>query len=165
MLRVAGVEPSSIVDGPGFRYTIFLQGCSHHCKGCHNPATWDFSGGMEMEISNIAADIDKAYYIDGVTISGGEPLDQADRLIELLNVLKQKGLHIILFSGYTFEEAVIDKDKRACLEKTDILIDGEFIEGKKSLDLRFRGSTNQRVIDVPSSLKEGKPILIDWDII
>ena len=165
MLRVAGVEPSSIVDGPGFRYTIFLQGCSHHCKGCHNPATWDFSGGTEMEISNIAADIDKAYYIDGVTISGGEPLDQADRLIELLNMLKQKGLHIIMFSGYTFEEAVIDKDKRACLEKTDILIDGEFIEEKKSLDLRFRGSTNQRVIDVPSSLKEGKAILIDWDII
>ena len=162
MLRIAGCEKSSIVDGPGFRYTLFLQGCNHHCDGCQNPATWSMDGGTEMEISDIIADIKKAYYIDGVTISGGEPLEQADELIYLLKCLKEENYHIILFSGYTFEEIMARAEMLACLPYIDVLIDGEYKKEQRSLELRFRGSVNQRVIDVPESIKEGKPVLTDW---
>lgn len=163
MLRVAGIEPSSIVDGPGFRYTIFLQGCSHHCKGCHNPATWDFNGGKEMAVCDIVEGVKKAYYIDGVTISGGEPLDQAESLVKLMSNLKDLDYHIILFSGYTFEQIIDDEKKRICIEKADVLIDGEFMEELRTLELRFRGSSNQRVIDVPASLSQNQVVLLDWD--
>lgn len=163
MLRIAGIEPSSIVDGPGFRYTIFLQGCSHHCKGCHNPATWDFKGGREINIDELVAGVQKAYYVDGVTISGGEPLDQADELFELVTRLRELGYHIILFSGYTFEQIIEDEKKRVCLEKVDVLIDGEYMEEFRSLELRFRGSSNQRVIDVPASVMAGQAIVLDWE--
>ena len=105
----------------------------------------------------------KAYYVDGVTISGGEPLDQADELFELVTRLRELGYHIILFSGYTFEQIMEDEKKRVCLEKVDVLIDGEYMEEFRSLELRFRGSSNQRVIDVPASVMAGQAIVLDWE--
>lgn len=163
MLRVAGIQPSSIVDGPGFRYTLFLQGCSHHCDGCHNPATWDKNGGKEMTVEDILADIKKEYYIDGVTVSGGEPLEQAKELKKLLYLLKEENYHIVLFSGYTFEQIKENENMATCLAYVDVLIDGEYKKDLRSLSLRFRGSENQRVIDVPESLSEGKTVFINWD--
>lgn len=163
MLKVAGIEPSSIVDGPGFRYTLFLQGCSHHCEGCHNPATWDKNGGWEMSAGDIIADIKKARYIDGVTISGGEPLEQAKELKKLLCALKKENYHIILFTGYTLEQVMEEEAMRACLPYIDVMIDGEFKKDLKNLSLRFRGSQNQRIIDIPKTLDRGETILINWD--
>ena len=163
MLRVAGSEPSSIVDGPGFRYTIFLQGCSHHCDGCQNPATWDKERGALKDTAAIIEDIKKAYYIDGVTISGGEPLDQAKELLKLLKSLKELNYHIIMFTGYTYEDVMQHEDMKKCMEYTDILIDGEYVKSKRSLSLRFRGSSNQRIIDIPASLPLENPVIIDLD--
>lgn len=163
MLKVAGSISSSIVDGPGFRYTLFLQGCSHHCDGCHNPATWDINGGRVMETDEITEDIKKAYYIDGVTISGGEPLEQAQELKKLLVCLKELNYHIILFSGYTLEEIQANKEMNSCMPYIDVLIDGKYKKELRTLTLRFRGSSNQRVIDVPRTLEKGEPVLVNWD--
>lgn len=163
MPRIAGIEPSSIVDGPGFRYTIFFQGCSHHCDGCHNKATWDFAGGTNKSTDELMEDIARNPYIDGITLSGGEPFDQPEELLSLLCALKEKHYHVIAFSGYTFEQLLAKKDTAACLNHIDVLIDGEYMSSKRTLSLRFRGSSNQRVIDVPPSLKSGKIQFIDWD--
>lgn len=161
MLKIAGIEPFSIVDGPGFRYTIFFQGCPHCCDGCHNPATWDINGGREESVCNIIEDLKKQKNLHGVTISGGEPFLQYDQLLKLLMAIKKLNYHVIVFTGYTFEE-LLKKDSKALLY-IDVLIDGKYIEERRSLDLRFRGSTNQRVIDVPSSLLKNEVTIINWD--
>lgn len=161
MLKIAGIEPSSIVDGPGFRYTVFFQGCSHHCDGCHNPATWDMDGGRTQDIDSLIADIKTNKYLDGVTISGGEPFDQPQGLLELLKRLSD--YNVIVFTGYTFEELMSSPDKKECLPYIYVIVDGRYIKEQRTLTLRFRGSKNQRVIDVKKSLKENALILIDWD--
>lgn len=161
-LRIAGVVNESIVDGKGIRYTIFVQGCPHHCEGCHNPQTHDFSGGNEITIQQLLKDIQKDPLLSGVTFSGGEPFCQPEALAALGNEIKALGLDITIYSGYTFEELWLMSEKnkaiRELLEIADILIDGKFILEQKSLMLKFRGSKNQRIIDVPKSITAGKAI-------
>lgn len=153
-LRLAGIVPESIVDGPGIRYAIFVQGCPHHCPECHNPQTHDFSGGSEVLPETILAELEGKPYLRGVTLSGGEPFCQAEALHALAAALKQRGKHVMAYTGYTFEELLASDDPfvRPLLEQLDLLVDGRFVLAEKSLELKFRGSANQRVLDVPASL-------------
>lgn len=163
-MRIAGIENQSIVDGPGFRYTIFFQGCSHHCHDCQNKASWDFDGGNEQSIGDLLKGVDKAYYIDGITLSGGEPFEQPDEeMLELLKELKNRNLDIIAFTGYTFEQLHKNEKTSKLLPFIDTIVDGKFEASQKSLALRFRGSKNQRVIDVPLSLQQEKIVERNWD--
>ena len=161
VIRIAGVEPESIVDGPGYRFTIFTQGCPHRCEGCHNPQTHDFGGGSDVKASELFDRIKKDVLLSGVTFSGGEPFCQADKLIPLAKAIKKAGLELAAYSGWTFEElTAFGDEKTELLKLCDVLIDGRFILSQRSLMLRFRGSKNQRLIDVPESLKQNKPVLI-----
>ena len=160
-LRIAGTVNDSIVDGPGIRFTIFTQGCPHHCEGCHNPQTHDFEGGTVVCIDELLGKIKANPLLDGVTFSGGEPFCQAHVLAELGREIKQLGLNIITYTGYEFEKLYAERDKNGweeLLAVTDILIDGRFILAQRSLELKFRGSRNQRYIDCQASLREGRAI-------
>lgn len=164
-LRVAGIVKESIVDGPGIRLVVFAQGCPHCCKGCHNPETHDFNGGSEITVKEVLDMVNENPLLDGITLSGGEPFEQAEALATLAKEVKKLGLNVITYTGYTFEEIVeeISKNKNTSkghlLEQTDCLIDGPFELEKRNLMLPFRGSDNQRIIDVGESLKSGKLIL------
>ena len=157
-LRIAGTIPESIVDGPGIRYVLFTQGCPHGCSGCHNPQTHDFAGGTEVQVSDLLADILKRPYVKAVTLSGGEPFCQPAPLAQLAAALKDKGFHLMCYSGYTFEELLQLEEARPLLEQLDLLVDGRFVESRKNIELRFRGSDNQRVLDVPASLAAGSAV-------
>lgn len=162
-LRIAGVVKESIVDGPGIRFTIFCQGCPHKCEGCHNVQTHDFAGGYDCSLEKIMDAIESNPLLQGVTFSGGEPFCQSQPFADLAEAIKGKGLNIVAYSGWTFEQlmekAIDDENIIRMLSNIDILIDGPFILDKKDLSLLFRGSSNQRIIDVPKSLDEGKAIL------
>jgi len=166
MLRISGIIKESIVDGPGIRYVVFTQGCLHKCEGCHNPQTHDLEGGTFIDIDEIVADLKKNPLLDGVTYSGGEPFLQPDMLSELGLKIKALGLNVITYTGYTFEHLLelskVKPDITSLLQITDILIDGRFELAQKDLLLKFRGSKNQRVIDVAKSLKESKVVLLNW---
>ena len=163
MLRIFGTASESIVDGPGLRYAIFTQGCPHMCEGCHNPKSHDINGGYDIETAELLQQIDKNPLLDGVTLSGGEPILQAKELQPLAAAVKQRGLSLILYSGYTFEEIQSIEHGTELLVYTDILVDGKFDIKKRSLDLTFRGSSNQRIIDVQRSLEEGCTVLCSFD--
>lgn len=159
-MRIAGFVEESIVDGPGFRIVIFFQGCAHHCYGCHNPETWDFEGGKEVSFDLIKKIIDDNPYADGITLSGGDPLYQIDASTEIAKYAKSKGLDVILYTGFLFEE-VLEMTKanqrlKDLLNNVDTLIDGPFILEQRHLSLKFRGSSNQRIIDVKKSLMQNK---------
>jgi len=168
-LRLAGVVRESIVDGPGIRFTVFAQGCPHHCKGCHNEGTLDFDGGLITEIANILCEIDKNPLLSGVTFSGGEPFCQAAGFCVLARQIKERGLHIVTFSGYTYEELMELVGKpgpdgeavRELMDLTDMLIDGRFELALRDLTLCFRGSQNQRLIDMNKTRETGKIVLDD----
>lgn len=162
-LRISGIIPESIVDGPGFRYVVFVQGCPHECHGCHNPQTHDFMGGTEVDLEDILAEIRKNPIVKGVTFSGGEPFCQAEGLTQLAEELKKMGKHLMVYSGYTWEELMTQEDPyiRQLLSFSDILVDGRYVEAQRNILLKFRGSLNQRVIDVPLSLKIGQPVIAD----
>ena len=164
-LRLAGVVRESIVDGPGIRMTVFVQGCPHHCKGCHNAHTWDFEGGYDGSVERIIEEAGKDPLIKGITLSGGEPFEQAEALTALARQARAIGLNIFCYTGYTFEYLHEHFDEhpeyRELLEECDWLVDGPFIEEQMSLMLHFRGSRNQRILDVPASLREGKAVLSD----
>lgn len=163
-LRIAGTVNDSIVDGPGIRFTIFTQGCPHHCEGCHNPQTHDFNGGEIVEADEIIEKIKKNPLLDGVTFSGGEPFCQAETLADIGRKIKAIGLNIITYTGYTFEELYENREKNYwndLLSVTDFLIDGKFILSQKDWNLKFRGSSNQRYIDCQKSLKEGRVVEVE----
>lgn len=157
ILRISGILKESIVDGPGLRYVIFTQGCPHHCEGCHNPKTHSFEAGEEVSVDTILEEIEKNPLLKGVTFSGGEPFCQPEALYEIATRLKKKD--IVCYSGYTFEQLLaLSKENQwvgKLLGECNILIDGKFDLEKRSLGLKFRGSTNQRLIDVQESLKSG----------
>lgn len=159
-IRLAGIVRESIVDGPGIRFTVFCQGCPHACEGCHNPETHDFAGGKDISIERLLEEIDKDKLLAGVTFSGGEPFCQAEAFARLGRKVKERGLNITTFSGYTLEELREMAEQRAdvceLLELTDILIDGPFINELRDLTLQFRGSSNQRVIDMNETRKTGE---------
>mgnify|MGYP003300243641 CR=1 FL=1 len=149
----------SIVDGTGLRMVVWTQGCPHHCPGCHNPQTHDYNGGALVDIDQIADEIIKYPLKNGVTLSGGEPFAQPKEILYLVKRLKDHNINIWSFSGYTFEQLLNDPERREILNYLDVLVDGRFVEELKSISLRFRGSSNQRIIDVPASLKENKVVL------
>jgi len=160
-LRVAGVIEESIVDGPGIRFVLFLQGCRLHCPGCQNPQTWDFDGGTLVPSDEVLARIRENPLVHGVTFSGGEPFEQAEALLPLAKELKAQGYHLMAFSGFTLEQLVQKPECQALLEQLDLLVDGPFIEAQKSLDLRFRGSRNQRILNMPSTRENGWNAVLD----
>lgn len=159
-LRLAGTTAESIVDGPGLRYTVFVQGCPHGCPGCHNPQTHDFSAGFDKTVDELADDIARYPHLKGVTFSGGEPFCQAEGLYRLGRALKAQGRSLMAFTGYLFEEllALPDPYVGKLLGLLDLLVDGRFVQDQRTLELRFRGSANQRVLDVPASLKAGAAV-------
>ena len=159
-IRIAGIVRESIVDGPGIRFTVFCQGCPHACKGWHNPETHDFAGGKDVSIDRLIEEIEKDKLLAGVTFSGGEPFCQAEAFVELGKRVKDLGLNITVFSGYTLEQlndmSVQNADVRELLALTDILIDGPFVNDLRDLTLQFRGSSNQRVIDMNETRRSGE---------
>lgn len=164
-LRIAGLIEESIVDGPGVRFVIFTQGCPHKCKGCHNPETWAPNKGYNITLEEIWDKIKANPFLDGVTISGGEPIIQLEKMLPLLKQIKELNLEIAVYTGYLFEHVIQNQALRECLQYIDILIDGRFIEEQKDLCLRFIGSSNQKVVDVQQSLINNSIVLSsnkDW---
>lgn len=164
-MRIAGIIKESIVDGPGIRMVVFAQGCKHKCPGCHNPETHSFSNGYYIDIDEIVEMVKKDPLLDGITLSGGEPFHQGKVCGILAERIKEMGLNVVTYTGYTFEEIMneidINQGWRRLLYATDILIDGRFILEEKSLLLKFRGSKNQRIIDVKKSLENNMLVLAD----
>ena len=162
-LQVSGIIPDSIVDGPGLRMTVFTQGCPHHCPGCHNVDTHPFSGGKFIDTAEITAQIDKNPLLDGITLSGGEPFAQALACLEIAQAAKARGLHVITYTGYTFEELVGNNEPAANLliSNSDWLIDGPFFLEQKTYSLPWRGSFNQRILNGQESIirKQAIPII------
>ena len=159
-IRIAGTVNDSIVDGPGIRYTIFTQGCPHHCHGCHNPQTWNLDGGKVVEISEIVKDFETNPLLCGVTFSGGEPFIQPKPLIEIAKIAKSKGLNVLSYTGFLYEDILKDEEKYSLLKELDYLIDGPFILEQRDLELKYAGSRNQRMIDVKKSLESGTIVTI-----
>lgn len=160
-LRICGTEPESIVDGKGFRYVIFTQGCPHNCPGCHNPQTHDFHAGKVVDTDDLLREICENPLLKGVTFSGGEPFCQPAPLAGLAERIHERGLDVTTYTGYLYEQLIDrrDPDVDALLLQSDYLIDGPFLEAEKDLTLLFRGSRNQRVIDLNRTRAEGKIIL------
>lgn len=165
-IRLAGLVPESYVDGPGIRFTIFVQGCPHHCEGCHNPETHDFDGGRLADTDRIYNKIKQFPLVKGVTYSGGEPFCQPEPLAELGGKLKADGYHLMSYSGWTFEQLMkkseSDVQVKRLLGLLDVLVDGRFVLAERSLELKFRGSRNQRLIDVPKSIEAGEAVTVDF---
>lgn len=159
MLDLAGISGDSIVDGPGIRTTVFTQGCPHHCPGCHNPETWEFGCGTEMAEETVLDIVRSNPLCKGVTFSGGEPFCQAEGLARLARMLKERGYEVAAYSGYTFEELLEGTpEQKGLLATLDVLIDGPFLMEERSLELNFRGSRNQRILNVPASLAAGRAV-------
>ena len=156
-LRVASVVKESIVDGPGIRLVVFFQGCPHNCPGCHNPQTHPMDGGSLFSFQEVLDMARQNPMLRGITLSGGEPFVQARAAAMLAQTAKSAGLDVVTYTGYTFEQlqawSLPDKnDIQALLYATDILIDGPFLEKERTLDAAFKGSSNQRIIDVQATL-------------
>ena len=153
-IRLYGTVNDSIVDGPGLRYVIFTQGCLHHCPGCHNPDSHAIDGGYIEDTEQCLLEIDQNPLLDGVTLSGGEPFLQATALIHFVQKVKKRHLHVTIYSGYTFEEILeLGDEEKKLLSLCDTLVDGKFILSLKSMELLYKGSSNQRIIDIQASLK------------
>ena len=161
MLELAGITGDSIVDGPGIRTTVFAQGCPHRCPGCHNPETWEFGCGMPVAEEAVLEIVKANPLCRGVTFSGGEPFAQAEGFAALARLLKRQGYEVASYTGYTFEQLLCGTEaQKALLQSVDVLIDGPFLLEQRSLELSFRGSRNQRVLDVKKSLAEGRAVCI-----
>lgn len=159
-LRIAGLEPESITDGEGLRYTVFTQGCPHGCIGCHNPESHDFDGGRLMDTREIFLAFRENPLLTGISFSGGEPFCQPLPLWELAQWVHDCRKDVTVYSGWTYEELLARPDPgvRKLLAQTDILVDGRYEASLRNLALRFRGSENQRVIDMAETRKQGKVV-------
>lgn len=166
-VRLSGIAYESLVNGPGMRRVIFSQGCTHNCKGCFNPDTHDFNGGELRDMNEIIEDIRNTPFLKGVTFSGGDPLDQAREFAYLGKEIKKLGLNIWCYTGYKFEDILKNKEKLDGLEELlryiDVLVDGKFEEKNKVEGLRYRGSSNQRIIDIKDSLELGEVQVLNYD--
>ena len=162
ILRLAGIVNESVVDGPGLRMVVFVQGCPHHCPGCHNPNSHDPLGGYESSTDAVIAALPDGKLVRGITLSGGEPFAQSASLVEVAEAAKNKKLSVVTYTGYQFEK-LLEMGQQTpsilkLLELTDILVDGPFEQERRDLGLAFRGSANQRLIDVPASLRSGQVV-------
>lgn len=165
-IRLSGIAYESLVNGPGMRRVFFSQGCKHNCKGCFNPDTHDFNGGEERDMDELINDVINNPILRGVTFSGGDPFERADDFAYMAKAFKEKGLNIWSYTGYTFENIIsnLDKNKgwKDLLYNLDVLVDGKFEKDKMQDGIKFRGSTNQRIIDVKESLKSGKIVTLKY---
>lgn len=162
-LRILDIMEDTMVDGPGFRTSIYCAGCRHKCAGCHNPQSWAFDGGQEMTVEQILRVIESDPYAN-VTFSGGDPMYQAAGFAELAREIHRRtNKDIWCYTGFTFE-SLISQDQRELLAELDVLVDGPFIEKLRDGDLLFRGSSNQRIIDVQASLYSGETVLWQPDV-
>lgn len=157
----ADIQPDSILDGSGIRTVIWFQGCLHNCKGCQNPETHDMNGGMVVDIDEIKMKLKNLKYQSGITLSGGDPFFQPEAALEITKFAKSVGLNVWAYTGFTYEALLSDKSRLDLLKNVDVLVDGKFMMDKKSLNCKFRGSTNQRLIDVKKSLEAGGVVLYD----
>ena len=163
-ISILKIVEDTTVDGPGFRTTIYCAGCPNHCHGCHNPESWDINNGKMTSIDEIMDKILADPFAD-VTFSGGDPMFQSEGFTSLAKAIKKKSNKTIwCYSGFTFEKILEDKNKRELLNWIDVLVDGKFEESLKDNDLIFRGSSNQRLIDVQPSLKSNSIVLYDTDL-
>ena len=165
-IRLAGdIQTDSIVDGEGIRTVIWTQGCSHNCKGCHNPETHDYTKGKLVDVEEIKEKLSKVTNQDGVTLSGGDPFFQVEASCEIAKYCKDNNLNVWAYTGFTFEklnEMSKHNDKlRTFMQNIDVLVDGKFELEQRSLNLKFKGSRNQRVLDMQESLREDKPVVIE----
>jgi len=165
MIRLAGITTESVVDGPGLRTVVWTQGCPHHCPGCHNPDTHDPEGGEWWTFEQIIAELEGDRLATGVTLSGGEPFFQPEACLEIARWVKEKGKNLWVFTGYTWEKLQeLAANRPAIMELlrlTDVLVDGPYVREQRALWLPFRGSCNQRLIDVQASLSSGRVCVID----
>ncbi len=157
----ADLQPDSIVDGLGIRTVIWTQGCSHDCPGCQNPQTHDFKGGVEVPIEEVKQALSEVEGQTGITLSGGDPLFQVKPCIEICKYAKERGMDIWCYTGFLYEDLLKKKEQRELLSYIDVLVDGKFVISEFSMNLKFKGSRNQRIIDVPKSLEEGKVCLLE----
>jgi anaerobic ribonucleoside-triphosphate reductase activating protein len=162
-LTIGGIESESIVDGPGFRYVVFVQGCCFSCEGCHNAQLQSFKGGKIITLEEVLCAIKENPLLSGLTLSGGEPFTQAAACANLAREVHALGLTVMTYTGHTWEELTSSpqSDWAALVQETDILVDGPFIKELKNIGLTFRGSSNQRLIDVKKSLAARKVIEIE----
>lgn len=157
LIRIAGIVPESFVDGDGIRYAVFMQGCLRNCDGCQNPETHALDGGRLVDTNEIISALKKNPLLDGITLTGGEPFFQVDAADELARAAKNFGLSVWCYTGYTLEE--IPPETAPLLENIDVLIDGAFVESLRDLNLQFRGSSNQRIIDMKKTREQKKIVL------
>lgn len=164
-INISEIIEDSIVDGTGIRMTVFVQGCPHRCEGCHNPQTHDFNGGKIETVEEILDRYKRNPLLSGITLSGGEPFCQAAPLAKLARAIKKAGGDVWSYSGYTFEQILNEcaKGARELLNEIDVLVDGKFVLQQRNLTLWFRGSENQRVIDVKKSLEKNHVVLYDLE--
>jgi len=162
-IRVNGLVNDSIVDGPGLRLAVFVQGCSHGCLGCHNPGTHDPLGGQVMDTGEIVQMLQENPLLDGLTLSGGEPFEKPGPCLLLAEAAKGLGLSVWVYSGYTYEQLKENQDPAVAglLAVCDVLVDGRFVLAQRSLDLDFRGSGNQRLVDLRKTRESGRVVL--WE--
>ena len=164
-MKTAGLIHDSVVDGPGLRYVVFTQGCTIKCPGCHNPDTWDLTAGTEISVDEIISDMLSNPLTDGLTISGGEPFIQAADCASLAAAAREAGLNVWVFTGYTFDDlytrAVTDSSIKKLLDLTDVMVEGKYIESERTLSVKWCGSKNQKIIDVPKSMINGKGVLLN----
>ena len=160
-IRIFGTVEDSIVDGPGIRYSVFTQGCPHHCPGCHTPESHDFSGGMLRDTQELIEEIRRNPLLDGVTLSGGDPLCQPEACLEIARAAHEAHLNVWCYTGWTWEALMQKGDAAvlALLQEVDVLVDGPYLQAERSLELNFCGSRNQRLINVPATLTAGEIVL------
>jgi anaerobic ribonucleoside-triphosphate reductase activating protein len=162
-IRLSGIAYESLVNGPGLRRVFFSQGCKHNCKGCFNPDTHDFSGGEERDMDELIQDVTENPMIKGVTFSGGDPFERAEEFAYMAKQFKKYGINVWSYTGYTYEYIMENLYKvpgwKDLMDNLDIIVDGRFEEDKQEDALRFKGSSNQRIIDVKASVGSGKLIL------
>ena len=162
-IRIFGTVEDSIVDGPGLRYSVFVQGCPHHCPGCHNPESHDFSGGRLADTDLLIHPMDKNPLLDGLTLSGGEPMCQPEACLALAKAAHKRRMNVWCYTGYTWEALHQESDpaRMALLQEIDVLVDGPFLLAQRSLELKYCGSRNQRLIDMKKSLAAGE--VVRWE--
>lgn len=165
-VKIAGVVRESITDGKGIRYTVFTQGCPHNCPGCHNPHSHDFAGGYWVDTEELLAEFRQNPLLRGITFSGGEPFQQPEPLAELARQVHALGRDVTTYTGWTYAQllALESPAVNALLAETDVLVDGPFIEAQKNLELLFRGSENQRLIDMKKTRDTGEVVLLVPDM-
>lgn len=166
LIRLSGIAYESLVNGPGMRRVFFSQGCKHGCTGCFNEDTHEFNGGEDRNMDELIKDVLENPMIKGVTFSGGDPFERAEEFSYMAEYFKKSGLSVWSYTGYTFEYILKHINERVgwkkLLDNLDVLVDGKFEESKTQDGLKYRGSTNQRIIDVKESLKKGEVVIIEY---